>query len=148
MSGNLIYIFWALLAGVLIAFQPLVNVQLSHVLSSSFWAAFSSFVVGTIFLFAMAFIFVGGFPSPDWKNLQWWMLLGGIFGAFLLAGSIFIVPRLGLTAFIALVIASQLIVALVLDHTGFLAQATHAVTPQRLLGVVFLIAGALLTQKL
>ena len=78
----------------------------------------------------------------------WWMILGGVFGAFLLAGSIFIVPRLGLTAFIGIVIASQLIVALILDHIGFLATSSHAITPQRAVGVMFLIVGAILTQKL
>lgn len=148
MSANLIYVFWALLAGALIAFQPLVNVQLSQVLQSSWWASFASFTIGTLFLFTMAFLFTGGFPEANWGGFKWWMLLGGIFGAFLLAGSIFIVPRLGLTAFIGIVIASQLIMALILDHIGFLSDTVHTITPQRIAGVVFLIIGAILTQRL
>lgn len=148
MSANLIFIFWALLAGILIAFQPLINVQLSQVLQSSWWASFASFTVGTIFLFVMALLFTGGFPNANWGNFKWWMVLGGVFGAFLLAGSIFIVPRIGLTAFIGIVIASQLIMALILDHIGFLADTAHAITPQRVAGVAFLILGAILTQKI
>jgi len=148
MSANLIYIIWAILAGTLIAFQPLINVQLSQVLSSSWWASVVSFTVGMIFLLTVALIFTKGVPSPEWKNFQWWMLLGGVFGAFLLAGSIFIVPRLGLTAFIGIVIASQLIMALILDHIGFLSDTAYAITPQRTIGVALLIIGAVLTQRL
>ena len=145
MSANLVYIFWAFLAGSLISIQPLINVKLSHVVNSPLWAAFISFLVGTIALFVIAFSFTGKLPIFQAGQFQWWMLLGGLLGAFLLTVSIFAAPKLGVTAMIALFIAGQLMMALALDHFGILADVAHPITLKKILGVALLFAGALLT---
>jgi len=148
-TASIIFILWTLLAGVLIAFQPLVNIQLGNFLNNALWAAFTSFATGATILFILAFTINKGFPhSIEWKNFQWWMILGGFFGAFLVSTSLFLVPKIGLTAFISIIIASQLITATILDHTGFLSQTIHEITWPRLLGIAFLITGAVLTQKI
>ena len=74
---------------------------------------------------------------------RWWHYLGGLFGLTIIASAAYAFPRLGAGATVALMVAAQLVTALLLDHLGAAGERT-ALTPARVLGGVLLIAGALL----
>jgi transporter family-2 protein len=76
-------------------------------------------------------------PSP------WWTYAGGAYGLFIIAGAAFAFPRLGAGPTTALMIAAQLTTALALDHFG-VPSGKIAASPVRILGVVLLLAGAVL----
>lgn len=144
MTAQLLYPIWALAAGFMIASQSLVNARLGQYIGGPIWAAFTSFLVGTIFIFGFALIVKGRLPEVQIENLQWWMFLGGLMGAFFVISSITLVPVMGVTAMIALFIAGQLIAATLLDHYGILAEAPKPVTLQKILGIGVLAVGAFL----
>ncbi|MBL8860598.1 MAG: DMT family transporter [Planctomycetes bacterium] len=73
----------------------------------------------------------------------WFLYAGGLYGLFIIAGAAWAFPRLGAGPTTALMVAAQLVAALVLDHFG-LPAGKLPVTPARLLGAVFLLVGALL----
>ncbi len=56
-------------------------------------------------------------------NLPWWVLTGGLYGAFFLAATTFAVPKLGSATMIATVVTGQVIFSLLLDRIGLLAGA-------------------------
>jgi transporter family-2 protein len=81
--------------------------------------------------------FVTDPPSP------WYLYLGGFYGLLIIAGAAFAFPRIGAGPTTALMMAAQLVTAMVFDHLG-LPNGRIDVTPARLLGAVLLLVGALL----
>lgn len=72
-----------------------------------------------------------------------WLYLGGVYGFLILAIAAFLFPRLGAGPTTAIMVAVQLITALVLDHFGCMG-GRLAVTPLRWCGALLLVLGAVL----
>lgn len=142
---TLLFMLCALLAGIILTFQIGINSQLQLFLNNPVQATLVSFSVGTISLFLYS-VTVG----YNWPTLQqtlqtpWWIWLGGILGAIYVFSTIFLAPKLGATVLISLIITGQLITSLILDHYGFLGFPQQTINLWRILGVVFLIIGAVL----
>ncbi len=68
---------------------------------------------------------------------------GGFYGLLITAVAAFAFPRLGAGPTIAIMVCAQLLMALALDHYGIMAEQI-AVTPIRIIGGLFLIAGTVL----
>ena len=79
-------------------------------------------------------------------GVPWWAWVGGLLGAFFVAASIALAPRLGAAALLAAILAGQLVAALALDHFGWLGFEERAVTLKRVGGVVLVAAGAALVR--
>lgn len=135
----------ALLVGAAIAMQAGVNATLGKGLQSPVQSAFVSFAVGTlalaVVLVAMRESFVG---TRALAGIPLWAWTGGLLGAFLVAASVEVAPRMGAAAFLAAVIAGQLLTALVLDQYGWLGFEERVVTWRRAGAVALIGAGALL----
>ncbi len=69
---------------------------------------------------------------------------GGILGAIYIATAIFMIPKLGATTVLALMVVGQMLLSLMLDHYGLLGIPVYPVTGIRLLGVVLLVLGVVL----
>jgi transporter family-2 protein len=144
MQQGLLYLL-ALAVGVGISLQVGMNVTLRGVLMSPMVAALISFLVGSLAL--LLFILATGAPWPARGQAQLvplWAWLGGVMGAFYVASSIIVGPRLGAAALVALVVLGQLVTSLVLDHFGWLGFAPHPLTLTRTLGAALLFCGVLL----
>lgn len=59
----------------------------------------------------------------------------------------FSVPQIGVAAWVAAVIAGQLICAMMLDQFGAFGQVVREITPLRLLGAFFLVTGVVLIRR-
>ena len=147
MSIAIIFPVLALIAGVMTAYQPLVNARLGQHLDSAIWASFISFVVGTILLLIVGLMMNGKFMVVETQGLKWWMFVGGALGAFFVTVSIYIVPHLGVAAMIALFITGQLVAAAILDHFGVLSETANPITLTKLFGMILLSIGAIITLK-
>ena len=80
-------------------------------------------------------------------QVPWYALSAGILG-LVIAGSIgFTVPRLGLSAAFTIVVATQFLVALLLEHYGFFGETRRPVDLNRLAGVGGLIVSVWLITK-
>ncbi len=144
MQQGVLYLL-ALAVGVGISLQVGMNVTLRGVLMSPMVAALISFLVGSLSLFL--YILVSGAPWPVRGQAQLvplWAWFGGLMGAFYVACSIVLGPRLGAAALLALVVLGQLTTSLVLDHFGWMGFAQHPLTLARTLGAVLLFCGVLL----
>ena len=132
-------------AGVLIAMQAPVNARLGRQIGSLQAATFS-FLVGTVALLAITSLAGGGGLGAisGARGAPWWALIGGLLGAFYVAIALLTVRTLGATALTALVVASQLATAVLIDRFGLLGLARQGISASQLLGVVLLIAGVLL----
>ncbi|REL28547.1 DMT family transporter [Thalassotalea euphylliae] len=149
--GNLgIYLLlpFSILIGFSLASQAGVNSQLRLALSNPIQAAFISFLVGTIVLGIIALIQGDPWFRPNSvATIPWWAWLGGVFGAFNIAMSIFLAPKLGALVLAISIVCGQVIASLALDQNGWLGYPKIEITFNRILGAIFLVVGMLLVTK-
>ena len=129
-------------AGALVAMQPPINSKLGQAIGN-FTAATVSFLVGTLALLVVT-VAVGGSNVGAIRDVPWWYFVGGFIGAVFVASSLITVRTLGAGGVVAATLCGQLVVSAVLDRAGVLGLEATALTPERVLGFVLLIAGTLL----
>ncbi len=74
-----------------------------------------------------------------------WLWLGGVMSVFIVLSITVAAPRIGVAATIGIVIAGNLVMAALIDQFGLLGQDEVAITATRLVGLLFLAAGATLS---
>jgi transporter family-2 protein len=138
----------SLIVGASLASQAGLNAQLRVALSSPIQAAFISFLVGTLILGILC-LYQGQawFTKGSLSSVPWWAWFGGALGAFNIAMSIFLAPKLGAVAFTVSIICGQIIASLVLDQNGWLGFPKIELTLNRALGATLIILGMLLVAK-
>lgn len=131
----------AVLVGVLTALQARVNGQLGLRLGDGFVAAAISFGSGLIALIALSLILPSGRrgfarlrDGVRDRTIPWWMLAGGLAGAFTVATQGLAVAVIGVSLFTVGVVAGQTVSGLVLDRIGYGPAGVVAVTVPRLIG--------------
>jgi transporter family-2 protein len=148
MLAKIFYSVFALAAGIAFATQSGVNAALARNIGSSLLAAMISFCVGFIALTGLAFAtgqlpFAGGAT----RDVPLWMWIsGGLMGAGIIYSSIFLVPRIGVAALAAFIIAGQLTAASIIDHFGLLGVPVHEMSVTRAIGLALLLCGAVLVR--
>jgi len=99
------------------------------------------FVFGGGFLFAlMILLFVGGGQIRAWRTVPWYVYLAGPLGIVIISSIGYAIPRIGLGSTLTLIVVTQLIVGVVLDHFGWLTMP-RPVDVQRLIGIAILFLG-------
>ncbi len=138
----------ALGAGFVMAVQPAVNARLSEHCTHRLQASVISFGTGFLALLIIGTVLQIGIPEfSRLKAVPIWAWSGGILGTYMVTVSLLVAPSLGATRWIALVLAGQVTLSLVLDHFGLIGYQQHTFNWQRLLGVVCLVAGAIIVMK-
>ena len=148
MSNIYFYILLALAAGAMMPTQAATNNKMAGVVESPILAAFISFFVGTIALFA--YLLISGTPLANLTSakeapaIAW---IGGLLGAFFVTAAVMLVPRLGVAMTFSLIIAGQMIVTLVIDHFGLLGVPVKEISLARLGGILMITAGVILIRR-
>jgi transporter family-2 protein len=146
--NNYFFIFLAILAGMMMPTQAAINNKLALSVNSSILAAFVSFIVGTIGLFI--YILATGIPLgnlAEAKNAPLIAWIGGLLGAFFVAATVSLVPRLGVALMFSLVIAGQMVVTIIIDHFGILDVPVKQISLMRVIGVTLITVGVILIRK-
>ena len=84
---------------------------------------------------------------PAFNALPPWAWFGGVFAAYYLVASLVAIPTLGAAVVFSLVIAGQMIAALILDSTGAFGVTQITLNPSRFLGTLLLLIGVILIQR-
>jgi transporter family-2 protein len=142
-----LYLLFAFVAGAMIPFQAGINAQLAHWIESPVRAALVSFVVGTIALLILSLAIWKPLPTGGRvAGAPWWVWIGGLLGAFYVAGSVVTAPRLGASVLIAAVIAGQSVASLLVDHYGWVGFREHHISAGRVAGMALVLAGVALVR--
>lgn len=135
----------ALGAGVSLLVQVVLNARLRTGLAAWSWAAFVSYLGGTLAVAAILIAQRQPLPSEALRNaVPWWAWAGGLFGAVYLVLAIVSVPRLGAASTVALVVTGQMLASMAFDHFGLLGLDRHAASLPRVLGALLLVVGVVL----
>ena len=144
---NFFWLFMAFASGVFLPIQAGLNTRLGKAAGNPVYASLISFVVGAAALLIYVLVTrqqgtlaqVKEAPLLDWT--------GGILGAFYVTVIILAFPRIGPALTFGLVVAGQMIMSVVLDHTNTLVAAQHSFNLYRMLGIVLIIAGVVILRK-
>jgi transporter family-2 protein len=130
------------------ASQAGINSQLRMALSNPVQAAFISFLIGTIILGVIALVQGDAwFKGNSLASIPWWAWLGGVLGAFNIAMSIFLAPKLGALVLAISIVVGQIVASLVLDQNGWLGYPKIDITLNRVIGALFVVVGLILVVK-
>jgi bacterial/archaeal transporter family-2 protein len=140
-----LYYLLGLGVGAGLVVQVGMNSTLRSLLGSPIVAALISFLVGSLALAVYAGLARTPLPlRAQLGAVPAWAWLGGVLGAFYVASSVIVGPRLGAATLLALVVLGQLGTSLLVDHYGWLGFPQHPLNLVRVLGAVLLFGGVLL----
>ncbi|MEM6718001.1 MAG: DMT family transporter [Bacteroidota bacterium] len=148
MKSQLFLIILAVIAGAVLPLQAGLNVQLGKSVHQPIFAAFASFLIGTVGLLVYLFVLKFDFSTiSQTKTVSPMVWLAGILGAFYVAVVIILAPKLGTALTFVLIVAGQMVVSLILDHFGMLGLPVKQINWQRMVGVALLVAGVLMIRR-
>lgn len=138
----------AIMTGALFALQPGVNAQLAKHLNSPVQAATVSFGVGTLALLLLCWALPHALPSgQQWRSIPFWQLTGGLLGAVAVALSLWLAHRLGAAGLTLALLTGQILMALVLDHFGWIGFEQKPINAARVAGVLMVLGGLILVAR-
>jgi bacterial/archaeal transporter family-2 protein len=135
-------------AGISVLTQQVLNANLRAELGSAVWSGFVSYALGTVCMLVLAATLRDPVPSGAIiARVPWWAWSGGLFGAIFIGLAIFLIPKLGGAAFIALLVTGQMMAALAFDHYGWLGIPQRPIDLPRVIGVALLVGGVVLIRR-
>ena len=138
----------AFICGALLPIQAGLNTRLGKSIGSPVYASMFSFIVGAI---AVAIYLQFTKETVTWTGLKsastYSWLGGGLTGAIFITATMLAVPRLGMALTFGLVVAGQMIVAVLLDHFNILVAEKHSFNAWRFIGIVIIIVGVVIIRK-
>lgn len=143
-----ILILLAVVSGAVLPIQAALNGKMGKAVGDPVYAAFISFVVGSIALLGYVAASKTQLSAISTAaQVHWTVWLAGILGAFYVACVIILAPKLGVALTFGLVVTGQLAVSLVIDHFGLLGLPVREVSWQRIMGILLIIGGVVVIRK-
>ncbi len=136
------------LAGAAITLQSAVNSQLKTAVPHVLWAVLISYVGGI--LVAGVLLLLSQAPTltlPSLARVPWYGWTGGLLGVGYVLTITWSLKRVGAANLFALVVAGQLVMALLLDQTGWLGLQRSAFSLSKVAGAALLVGGAYLINR-
>ena len=146
MDQILILVFVGIVSGMAIGMQgPMASMitQQLGMLESVFIVHLGGVVVS---LFPLILFQAGGKLS-QWRELPWYVFLTGAFGLIVLASISFLIPRIGASSAIILIMVGQVIIGVILDHFGLLGADLQPISLPRMAGILVIFLGLWITLK-
>ena len=145
---KILYYILPLLAGIMMTVQSGINSQLRSAIQHPLLAALISFLSGTAALIVLVMLSKQAVPTiQTFSGISWYKWTGGLLGAFIVTVSLVSVARIGAANMFVLIIAGQLITAVIIDHYGMLGLQQSSITLQKTIGVILLVGGVYLVTK-
>ncbi|MBC7846320.1 MAG: DMT family transporter [Flavobacterium sp.] len=142
-----LWIIMAFFSGFFLPLQGGINARLGKELQSPIYASLISFLIGATAI--MVFIFLSD-QTVSWggiKTAPAYTWIGGILGAFYVTTIILCVPKIGSTLTFGLVIAGQMVAAVVMDHFKIFVSEQHPINLIRIVGILLIISGVIIIKK-
>ncbi len=141
------WIILSLIAGAFLPIQAGLNTRLGKSLESPVHASMISFVVG-----ALAVLIYIGFTKQQvalegFKSAPAYTWLGGVLGAFYVTVVVLAFPRIGPALTFGLIVAGQMVMAVLLDQFNILVAHQHTINAGRIIGIVLIVAGVIIVRK-
>lgn len=141
------WIILALVAGAFLPIQAGLNTRLGKSIESPVYASMISFVVGALAVFLYILLTRQQVSWEGFKTAPSYTWLAGVLGAFYVTVVVLAFPRIGPALTFGLIVAGQMIMALLLDQFNILVAQQHSINIGRIIGIVLIVAGVVIVRK-
>lgn len=104
-------------------------------------------LVGAVIALVPLLLFQKGGNLYRWRELPWYVFLAGVSGLVVLAAISYLIPRVGVTPAMMLIIVGQILIGGILDHYGWLDAAVRHFSFTKAAGIVIMLFGAYLATR-
>jgi transporter family-2 protein len=129
-------------------FQTGLNAKLGRSLESPAYSSMVCFLVGSL---AMLLYIPFSSELLAWARVRSASLVsllgGGLGGTLFITATMLALPRIGIATTMGLVVAGQIIAAVLLDHFGIFMTQPHHFNRMRLIGIICIVLGVAIVQK-
>ncbi len=145
MPINVVVILVGLVAGIAIGLHG----PLSSIINQRLGLIESLFIVhlGGLIAALIPFLIIGGGRIADWRSVPWYTLGIGSFGLVVVGAVTYMIPRVGASATVVILVAGQLLVGVLLDHFGLLEVTVRPMDIKRVIGLSVVFVGVWLTVR-
>ena len=134
--------------GAALSLQPAINATMARVLGNPLLAAGISISISLIVVLVLWLVWSKAAGDlSQFKQLPWWVIIGGIVGAIFVAGAIVTAPVLGVALFFVCMVAGQLIGSTIIDQVGAFGLEVKPINTMKIVGLGLVILGAALVQN-
>lgn len=112
-----------------------------------FESVFIVHIGGAIAALIPLVFFLRGGNLSRWRELPWYVFLAGLFGLVVLSAISYLIPRIGVSPAIMLIIVGQIVIGAVLDHFGLLGTIQRTFSLKQLAGIGVMLAGVWMTVR-
>ncbi len=145
---KILYYLLPLFAGIAMSIQSGINGQLRGALQHPILAALISFLTGTLALIIILVFSKQALPTlQQYSDISFYKYTGGLLGAFIVTVTLISISKVGAGNMFVLIVAGQLITAVIMDHMGVLGLKESPLTVQKLIGISLVVAGAYIVNK-
>ena len=149
-SMAILFIVLAVLAGGMLPVQGVINGQLGRMLDNVVLATLISFVVGSLTLL-LVFLFRHNWSEESslqgLRDVPPLFYVGGVLGAVYVTAVAALIPKIGVANTMIAVILGQVVLSLVLDHTGALGIEIREINWLRSIGASLVVLGLMLVVR-
>ncbi|MEX2523963.1 MAG: DMT family transporter [Gammaproteobacteria bacterium] len=143
-----LYILMMLVVGALTPFQATMNARIGTLLQHPFYATLTNFVVGLAAVLVLLLLLRPEIPSlRQVASLPPYLYLGGLIGVMLVTSLVIAIPRIGATNALMALLVGQMLLAVLIDHNGWMGVPENAISLSRIIGAGFLLTGLYLVQR-
>lgn len=112
-----------------------------------FESVFIVHIGGAIAALIPLVFFLHGGKLSNWRELPWYVFFAGLFGLVVLSAISFLIPRIGVSPAMMLIILGQIIIGAVLDHFGLLGAVQRTFSLKQVAGIGVMLAGVWMTVR-
>jgi transporter family-2 protein len=140
-----VLVIWAIVGGIASAFQGQFMGIMDEKIGSK-ESVFITYAGGGLLIALMIMVSRGGHLS-SWQKAPWYAFTAGVLGLLIVGTIGYTVPRLGVAKAFTVIVASQLLTALLFDQFGLFGAAVRTMDLPRVSGLIFLILGVWLVLR-
>ena len=138
-----LFIALAFAMGLIMSVYLPMNSSVAKYIGSSITANVIFFTVALITSILILLI-SGRFYTINYLNsIPAYLYLAGIISAFVVLGTTFLIPYIGARKFFILLIAGQVLMAIVVSHFGLLESPKDPINMKKMIGAILVLAGAI-----
>ena len=138
-----IYIILAFAMGLTMSIYLPMNSSVAKYIGSSITANVTFFTVALLTSILILLI-SGRFHTINYLNsVPAYLYLAGFVSAFVVLGTTFLIPHIGARKFFILLIAGQILMAIIVSHFGLLESPKDPINTRKMIGAILVLAGAI-----
>jgi transporter family-2 protein len=143
--STLFLILLAVVGGIAVALQGQFMGLLDRTLGTR-ESIFVTYASGGLIITLLMLAFRGG-NLKNWQAVPWYAFGTGILGLIIVGSIGYVVPRLGVAKGFTLIVASQFLIAALIDHFGFFGAGVRPLDLARLLGLSLILLGVWIVMR-